>query len=738
MKRPMLVSGTAIGLSSLFLVLAGIKFLPFLFLGAVSVFVIYFVKPLKLKDYIIIPAICISIVLSCIFFGVFHFSKIVPAKNLHNQTTEVSGKIITTPQKTSKGTEFTLKSDIIDNNSQTIKIQVFLSSDYYSDFKLYDYISLPKAQLTVIKNDYNTPDAVSISDGVILEATASSLNVLWESERTPYYYCLRFREIVTEQINAYLTEYDAGFLLGMLFGDKTQLDSDIKNDFRVTGIAHLLAVSGLHTSIWCAYIIAFLKLFTIKEKLRNAFCMLFLCGLCIVSAFTPSVMRASLMMAVVLLAPFFDEEQDPLNSLGFAVTVLTLHNPYTITSVSFLLSVSATAGVLFSNHLSKPIKRTLYKRYSKKKKGFLFKTSEYLTDNIIVSGFAGIFTLPVTAFFFRTFSIISPITNIICVKPAFWGMLSGTVSTAISFVPFDITHDLAIILFKITRLILRFVTSITNFIGNFKYCSLPVIWEYFILAIALIIFISLTGMVILKRNKSNKAIKIIAFICSLVLIFCITLPCTKLTPTALTILNVGNGLNASVRCGLHYAFFNCGTSSYEMPYHALPSATSENLDFVFISAFDTKTNSLTNGLTNSKPETTILTKYVKDSYRLKNKDFPDNTIISDSYSYILNNEISISTIDTYPVGCVIIEGSENKAFLCYGSTLDLEFLFNTYGTPDILVLSEALPENLPNNVDCLIISNDSDIIINPDIPTLKNQCNKFYTTAENGDIKILL
>ncbi len=734
MKRPMLVSGTAIGLSSVFLVLFGIGALPFLLLGAVLVFIIYFIKPLKLKEKIIIPTICISVILSCIFFSAFYFTKISPTKNLHNTVTDVSGKIITTPQETAIGTKFTIKSDKIGNNDKPTKIQVLLSYDYDIDFKLYDYISLPDAKLSVVKNDYNNPDAVSISDGVILEATAKDLNVLWGSEKTPYYYCLRFKEIVTEQINKYLPEYDAGFLLSMLFGDKTQLDSDIKNDFRVTGIAHLLAVSGLHTGIWCAYIIAFLKLFKTKEKLRNIFCLIFLCGLCIVSAFTPSVIRASIMMGVVLLAPFFNEEQDSLNSLGFAVAVLTLNNPYIITSLSFLLSVFSTLGVLLSGCLSPYIAATR----EKLKHNLSIKLFEYFSSSIVISVFAGIFTLPVTAFFLRTYGIVAPITNLICMKPAFWGMLSGTISTAVSFIPLNFTHNLSVVFFKITTIFLRLVTNVADFIADFKYCSFPVFKEYFIFGIIIITFILLIGLVILKAKKNNNTIKIIAVVCAVVIALCIALPCTKITPPTLTILNVENGLNASIRSGLHRAFFNCGTASDKTPYSALPSATSESLDFVYIAAYDKETNSLTGGLTNSKPETTILTTYVKDCYKESGKEFPQNTIISNSYSHTLNNEINISTIDTYPVGCVIIEGSEKMVFLCYGSKLDLDIIFDTYGTPDILVLSKVVPESLPENIDTLIISSNSDIIISKNIETLKTQCKKYYTTAENGDIKIIL
>ena len=347
----MLVSGTAIGLGTAFLVLFGIGVLPFLLLGAVSVFIIYFIKPLKLREKIIIPTICISIFLSCIFFGLYHFTKIVPARKLDNTITHISGKIITTPQETAYGTKFILKTDKIGNDDKTAKIQVLLNNENNIDLKLYDYISLPDTKLEIVRNEYNKPDANSISDNIIFETQAKYCNYLWESERTPYYYCLRFKEIITEQIKSYLPEYNAGFLLGMLFGDKTNIDPDITNDFRATGIAHLLAVSGLHTSTWCMYIILFLKLFKIKEKFRNIFCLLFLVLLCIVSAFTSSVMRASIMMAVVLFAPFFNEQQDPLNSLGFSIGILTLHNPYIITSASFLLSVSATLGVLSSLYL---------------------------------------------------------------------------------------------------------------------------------------------------------------------------------------------------------------------------------------------------------------------------------------------------------------------------------------------------------------------------------------------------
>ena len=734
MKRPMLVSGTAIGLSSAFLILMGINALPFLLLGAVSVFVIYFIKPLKLKGKIIIPTICISIFLSCIFFGVYHFTKIAPATKLDNTITNVSGKIITTPQETAYGINFILKTDKIGDNDKSTKIQVYLNKGCDIELKLYDYISLPDAKLEIIRNEYNKPDAASISDDILLETQAKRCNILWKSEKTPYYYCLRFKEIITEQVKAYLPQYNAGLILGMLFGDKAELDGDIVNDFRATGIAHLLAVSGLHTSTWCGYIILFLKLFKIKEKCRNSFCLLFLVVLCIVSAFTPSVMRASIMMAVVLFAPFFKEQQDPLNSLGFSIALLTLHNPYIITSASFLLSASATFGVLISLSIYGKLRYKLAKIQNKQIK----KATEYLLNNIITATFTGLFTLPFATYFFGVFSTVSPITNILCVKPAFWSLLAAVTATAVSFIPRNIPQLIAIFMFKISTIFASFVTGIANALEKFKFCTLPIQKEYFLLGIFLITLVLISAFLIFNLQKRKVTTIITISLCVVIFSFSILLPCTEILPATIYITNVGNGVNLTLRHGLKYAHFNCGASDSNTYLQSLPKAKCEKLDFLYISQSNIITNELSKDLFCYKPQNTVITEMTKGVLNKSGIDFPKNTLISDSYTHKFNKEITIQVVDTHPASCVIIKSSEAIVYVSYGDNSDLSSLFETCGKPDILILSDNLPERLPENIETLIISSDSDVILNRNIGELINQCKNFYTTAEDGDIKIIM
>lgn len=733
MKRPMLISGIAIGLSCALLVITGIGALPYLLLCAALVFILYFIKPLKLRDKIIVPAICISVILACISFGGFYFAKVLPAQRLDKTITTISGKIISTPQQTAFGTEFVLKASKIGNESKACKIHVFLPSNYDADVKLYDYVSIPDARLEIVRNDYNRLDTSSVSDGILLQAQADDVNFLWESEKTPYYYCLHFKENVIQQIQSYLDYREAGILTGMLFGGTNNLDAKTKADFQSSGIAHLLAVSGLHTSTWCAYIILFLKLFGVKEKHRNIVCTIFLVFLCVVSGFTPSVLRASLMMAIILFAPFFKAQQDPLNSLGCAVAVLTLFNPYIVASISFLLSASATLGVLSSIYFIAKLNKIV----NKIKNPPLHKITDYITNNVVTSAFAGLFTLPVTAYSFSIFCIVAPLTNLLCVTPAFVGMLSGVAGTAISFLPLNLFHNIAIIIFKVTTLILSYVTWVAAGISKFTFSTLPVHKEYFILCLAVVIAVISIGYLIHKATKAKTTIRACAIICSVIFLLSFILPCTPLTPATISVINVENGVGIALRQGLDYAFFNCGTSTDTTPYDYLPQAKCESLKLLYVSTADEKTNKLTKALAGYNPQSTILTTYAYSELNSAGIAFPSNTIVTNTYTCNFNNEITVQIVDTDPVCCVIIKEYESTVMVCYGNA-DLNYLFENYGIPTTLVLADNIPTTLPSAVQTLVISSNSDVIINTNVKALKTQCNKFYTTTERGNIKITM
>ena len=239
-----------------------------------------------------------------------------------------------------------------------------------------------------------------------------------------------------------------------------------------------------------------------------------------------------------------------------------------------------------------------------------------------------------------------------------------------------------------------------------------------------------------KKNKLKKAL--IFSLCAIIFSLSIFLPCTKLLPATLYITNVENGVNLTLRQGLKYAHFNCGASDNDVYFQYLPKAKSEIFNFLYIGKADKTTNKTTKLLTPYSPETTVVTESAKIGLNETNFDLPQNTIIANSYTHNFNNEITIQIVDTYPASCVIIKGSEKTVLISYGDNSDLPSLFETHGKPDVLILSEDLPKILPEDIETLIISSDSEIILNSNLSTLKNQTKSFYTTAEDGDIKIIL
>ena len=148
-------------------------------------------------------------------------------------------------------------------------------------------------------------------------------------------------------------------------------------------------------------------------------------------------------------------------------------------SVSFQLSVTSTLGVL----LASDYETKIYKKTEKIKNKPLKSTFDYILCSLLISISAGVFTLPVSSYYFGVFSIISPLANIFCVKLAFYGMLSGTVATALAFIDNFHIKNIAIFIFDITEYILNTVVDISKAFSSFKYCTIPVHKEWLVFSI---------------------------------------------------------------------------------------------------------------------------------------------------------------------------------------------------------------------------------------------------------------
>ena len=200
----------------------------------------------------------------------------------------------------------------------------------------------------------------------------------------------------TLKVGLDLDEFTVAYAL--LCGNSDYMETEIIENFRASGVAHIFAVSGLHIGFF-AVILNF-----ITDKLRfNKYVkfffvvsvLLFYSGVC---GFTASSIRATIMTAVMLLAGLIGKKYDGLSSVALAGIIVLLYAPIQLFCVGFQLSFGVVLGI---NILSRPISKLL---------GFLpQKISSAL--GVVLS--AQIFGIPISLATFGEFSLIAIIANFI-------------------------------------------------------------------------------------------------------------------------------------------------------------------------------------------------------------------------------------------------------------------------------------------------------------------------------------
>ena len=237
----------------------------------------------------------------------------------------------------------------------------------------------------------------------------------------------------------------AGFAKALLLGDSSDLVYEVDTSFKVSGIRHIIAVSGLHVSM------LFSVVYFLSGKRRMMTALLGIPVLVLfaaVAGFTPSITRACIMQGLMLLALLLDREYDPPTALSFAALVMLLFNPLTVTSVSFQLSVGCMTGIfLFAERIRTWIlsDKCLGEAKGKSLKS---KLKRWLASGVSVTLGAMVVTTPLCAFYFGTVSLVGVLTNLltlwivtyifcgiiaVCVLRVVWMSAAGILARVISW-----------------------------------------------------------------------------------------------------------------------------------------------------------------------------------------------------------------------------------------------------------------------------------------------------------------
>lgn len=348
----------------------------------------------------------------------------------------------------------------------------FKEPESYSDF---DYKTYLEKQGIYSVVDYPQISLIQRNQGSVIKSTL-----------------LKIKFLVRNEIDELLPGLEAGFLKGLLLGDKQNLGEEFKNNLSKSGTSHLVALSGYNISIIATAILSAFLFLGINRRRAFWFSVLFIILFIIMVGASASVVRAAIMGILLLLGHNFGKIYHPRNALLFAALIMVILNPKIIRfDLGFQLSFLATFGlVYFSPWFEKIIKSD--------KESFLG-----WRQNLATTLSAQLAVMPLLISQFNNFSIIAPLTNVLVLTFIPITMLLGFITILLGL----IFNLLGSVFGFFVYLLLKYEISVINYFGQLKFSSInfgkySIYFSWLIIAIIFLMFtISKIRKIIYGKNK---------------------------------------------------------------------------------------------------------------------------------------------------------------------------------------------------------------------------------------------
>ena len=202
---------------------------------------------------------------------------------------------------------------------------------------------------------------------------------------------------------------DGYLVIGILLGEKRDMPEEVLDDFRTTGLMHLLAVSGLNVGM---LMLIFYQLFAalfVPHRMKIFLTLAVVWLYAAVTDLSPSVVRAAIMGSVILIGWALERKSFIQNSLAFSALLILVFRPLYLYDLGFILSYSATLSIIYV--------------YPKWKKALPWSPRNVIAksavDSLLVSLAAMAGTIPIIAFSFNNFAPVSLIANLVAVPLSF-------------------------------------------------------------------------------------------------------------------------------------------------------------------------------------------------------------------------------------------------------------------------------------------------------------------------------
>ncbi len=245
-------------------------------------------------------------------------------------------------------------------------------------------------------------------------------------------------------------EQATAVLLAMALGASDAAGEDIEDAFRNSGTLHIFAVSGLHVVMLAGVAAFVLRWLGVGKSRAVAWLILIVFGYAYITGWRPSAARAAFMIALVLIAPWWNRKSSVQNSLGAAVLLLLAYDTHQLFQPGFQLSFAVLWAIAF---FASPMLTNLNPwteldpflppQLASRRQRIAAWARQSLASLACVSLAAWIGSLPLTLGHFRTVTPVGLVANLLLVPISGFSITASCVSVCCAAVGFNSGQVLA-------------------------------------------------------------------------------------------------------------------------------------------------------------------------------------------------------------------------------------------------------------------------------------------------------
>lgn len=504
-------------------------------------------------------AVCICLLLTAVLFlfsGYTAFRDIRPEISLSKKG-DVTGVVSKKPQYQPDKNRTVLHLDDVTIDSEPFSYKIYVYIYGNNEENLYEYgqtLTMCGAGLWIPDGRTN-PNGFDFASylwrrGIAACASSSVFKVQIQGESPSLKRALyRFSDSLSARFDDIFASC-AGIMRALLLGDQSGLGDETYESFQEAGVAHLVALSGLHVGCIAMFFETLFMVFMIPSRVRGVLTVVLIGLYTVMTGASASLMRAAMMYGFLVLSRFSGQPSDLLTRLSGAFLIQAIINPLAIQDTGMQLSYLSVLSIAL---MTNPVK-SLFP---------LIKTRRAPEESILltvyndgVSAFSAscavqLGTLPSMASLFYSVPVLSVPVNLFVVPLGLITVYAGASAVILSFA----SSALAGLVARPVEWVWLLITRLTEFVSGIPFATMNArAWSAWAVGIYCILMAGASPYISEKR-RTSAALSLAAAAFAMVMLF---LPAPAHTGLDIVFLDAGYADSSVVFADNSAYVYDCG------------------------------------------------------------------------------------------------------------------------------------------------------------------------------------